>query len=495
MSTTMTLGSYNFTPVPLMRLGVTPNKTSAGEILGFTYQMTLSGDLILQSGHSILEIDEMQDDLTAAVQVGDGQNFVIECDTETILDCYPRITNGPVFEQGQWVNRSPYTIDMEFDVLFTGSGFSQYISEYNEEWAFEFPEDKTQFSWQVNGETDFLPFTGRVTHNVSATGKSVYDSGGLEKSAFLQAKDFVASKLGMDTQFIENSGIINLSAANFGFFNHYRTINANEAAGTYAVNESWLIVGDNDFPSGTGVSQGNALEDFTISVNKSNESRFYEVRIEGSVQGLETRTYGTGVGDFQITEQRYDAAVDYFNAISDRFYGRCQLVLDNTYPSLNRDLNIISLADSTSHNPYLGTIQYSKAFNDRPSNCLIDSSGNAVSNESITITDNHGGDMFASIFVLGRTKGPVLQNLGTRSQKTRSCQIECLMTPADICPTGSSAVTTLINSCKPYNIDIIVSGIGEQSLSGTVFRNEDQESIDIKNGRYTRSVTWTYGEC
>lgn len=498
MSTVMTLGDYNFTPVPLMRLGLTPNKNGAGEIFGFTWSMNLSGDLIVQSGTSIVQIDAMQDDLAEAVASGNGQHFLLICGDppETLLECYPRIVGGPTFEAGQWVNRSPYTIDMEFDILLSG-GPIQYISDYNEEWSFEFAEEKTQFHWgPINGDTEYLPFTGKLTHGLSATGKSVYDSGGLVQTAFSQAKAFVISRLGEDNEFIENSGVINLSAANFGLFNHYRSINANESTGVYGVNETWLLMANDIIPSGSGDSLiGNATEDFTISIKKGIESRFYEVTIDGTIQGLETRDYGSSPGDFEITEQRYDAAVNYWNNAEGRLYSRGQLVLNNTYSSPTRNLNIAPLNETMSHNPYLGTIQYGRTYNDRPSNCLT-----GASTESISISDNNGGDVFASIFVLGRgSRGPVLQDLSARKERTRTLTLEAIMEPSGICPSSSAAVINLISSCKPINADDVVENV-RLSLTGPsgtypVFTDSDNEEYDLKNGRYHRTVTWTHGQC
>ncbi len=484
-STVMTYGAYPFSPVPFMRLGRSANKTGSGEIIGFTWSVSLSGDLVASPSGSIVNIDAQQDALMSGL-AEQGKLFYVACDGNTILSVYPKI-DSVNFEQGTWVNRSPYTVEMEFDTL--PSGQVDYISDYSEDWSFEFVDEKTAYEWTLpGGSTDALPHQARITHSVSATGKRVFDSGGLIREPYQYARRFVTSRLGLDNEYVSNSGVINLLPANFNAYNHFRTVNANESAGSYSVNENWILISN---PTGLA---GRATEDFTISVRTQQDSPIRTVSIEGSIQGLESRSYGSVPGDFTVTERKYDAAEDYWVIVKDRLLGRCNLILDTV--STVRDLNIRPISTSVGHNPYNGTISYSYEFNDRPSNCLTD----AIF-ESITVNDNNPADVFATIFVLGRANGPVLQNLNTKTLGTRSVQIEATYEPPSGCPTSTGGIDTWLSyqvkSPGQTDAEDIINAFEDhlEASYDQVFRSEDSQSWTPKDGRFSRSVTWSYGVC
>jgi hypothetical protein len=49
---------------------------------------------------------------------------------------------------------------------------------------------------------------------------------------------------------------------------------------------------------------------------------------------------------------------------------------------------------------------------------------------------------------------------------------------------------------KPLNVDDIVEAVeADLTANYTAYKTEDTSSRDIKQGRYTRNVTWNYGGC
>ena len=493
----MTYGNYNFSPVPYLRLGLQANRLGNGTVVGFTWTAALSGDLLDTDG-GIIDVDALQDTLSSAIYMQpQGSRFYLECSSVPLLDVYPAVLSLS-FEQGNWVNRSPYTIDMEFNTL--ASGIGDYISDYKEDWAFEFVEDKSGGTWATllaansNGQlvadtVDYLHFQARITHSVSATGKTIYDTLGMVKPAYQQARSFVNARLvaSPDAEFVENSGCINLFPVSMSgqYLNHVRTVNTDETAGTYAVNENWLLI------TNSGGWIGNATEDFTIDIRTTADTPYRSVSIQGSIQGLETRSYGSVPGDFVVSETKYQAANTYWGTVSNRLYARCKQLSGYS-------INPIPLSTTNGYNPYTGTITYTNDYNTRPSNCLL-KNGSPVTTEIINLTDNNGGDLFASVFVLGKTSGPVLQSLNTRSARTRSLSIETVILPSSICPSGLTSIASLIGSCKPDNADALVD-MFEADLSGNrgatqIFRGEDNETMNLKDGRYSRTVGWTFGYC
>lgn len=228
---------------------------------------------------------------------------------------------------------------------------------------------------------------------------------------------------------------------------------------------------------------GRAIEDFTVDVRKGIESDITTVSIQGSIQGLETRSYGTNPGDFTISETKYAAASGYWAAINTtRIYPRAQLFAGS---GLTRPINTTPASRVVGHNPVNGLITYSYEYNDRPSNCI-----SGAITESIMVTDNNPTDVFAEIGIPGRSNGPILQDMGTITSAKREVSIEAIMAPA----TGCSSVTGLfINNPRTQVATIINLFSGDLTSSHTqVFKHADSETWDVKTGRYTRQVGWTY---
>jgi hypothetical protein len=146
-------------------------------------------------------------------------------------------------------------------------------------------------------------------------------------------------------------------------------------------------------------------------------------------------------------------------------------------------------------NPLQGTIDYTIEYDTRPMK-LVE---NAKS-EAISISDNIGGDLFASVFVLGRTAGPVLQDLGTKPANTRTLNIEIVIEPPTYGDRTTATMHALMVDQKPMN-NVSWSGnlnnlvaAANPAYQGftTVFQDQPQENWDFIEGRYSYTTTWTY---
>jgi hypothetical protein len=357
-----------------------------------------------------------------------------------------------------------------------------YIQDANESWSVEFVDEKSPFTWTPGGTTDSCPYQLRLTHNVSAVGKSVYDAGGLTKDAWRWAQDWVVPKLGFNSEILNPSGVLNLDSSAFVPYNHVRTNTVDATDGSFGVTESWIVIN-----SGAAGVAGNATEDFTIDVSSSIDTPFTTVTINGTVQGLETRTYGTSSGDFNIDEYKYTAASGYFATVKGRFYNRAKEAANITAA---RQLNINPMTTSIGHSVCDGMISYTYTYNDRPQNIVPGSLS-----ESIQISDNHPTDLFASHVILGRTAGPLLQNLNTITAPRRSMVVEIVTQP----PTGAiqSGVPTYLAQSPKEDVSVLVEAVAAD-LSGTysgVFKTQDASNWTPLEGRFSRSVEWTYVDC
>ena len=101
------------------------------------------------------------------------------------------------------------------------------------------------------------------------------------------------------------SGTINL-VNTYGGFNHVRSENLSESAGSYSVSETWLL------------ARGTAYENYNLSISSSTSDPFVSVSIDGNIKGLSELTpSGYGGSDTQgLTVPIRPGTTAYDNALS-----------------------------------------------------------------------------------------------------------------------------------------------------------------------------------
>jgi len=458
----------------------------------------------------------------------DGQKMEITDildDTGATIVCYPR-TVSVDFTEGQYLTKCDYTITLEADYLLRGvyqddqllvdyegtfansglrgtnitisnlldSNDTAFIETYSEDWGIE-ADDQA-------GESVENPITYRISHSLSATGKTVYGPDGVNYNynisptgrmnipAWEQAKRFVQKRLSAGGSGISypnilgqiGSGTINL-ANSYGGYNHIRTEQINVTDGTYSVSENWVL------------SSGTSTETYNMSVSTSNSDPFVNVQIDGNIKGLRSITPDK-LGDALINSVSgaYTNALKKYNQISNS--GKFGLTSD-IYKRANNlvaaELNSQPVSVSLAINQYIGEITYSLNFNNRPTNII-----SGVIAESITVNDTYPGDVFAMIPVIGRATGPVLQYIGGRTEYKRDISINLTMDytkvpygdkrnslllkkPSVVEPTASQ-IASLINELSPKN----EPGIRKYFVS------PPSESWNPKEGTYSFNISWTY---
>jgi len=485
----MTYGDYSFSPVPFITLTKDIVSSKEGTV-SHQYRLQLDGTLtpLPDNPGGYSNIDTLQDDLLTALNEG-GKPFTVSCDGSPLLACYPMIDSinfNPT--QNNWVYTCDYNITLSF-VGFSGEDDAPYVDSVSENWQVELQSEQHYYSLalgdvttQYGGEsyvTDSGPYTARVTHQVEAIGNTHYSSSGTKtKEAWEYAKDWVTGRLGFDNTVLSDSGVINFDVTDLGLYNHVKATTRSETEGKYGVTETWLVLA-----TGSGVPN-NALEDFTIEMSKNTATDITTVNINGMIYGLETISYGSAPGDYGITTSKISSAETYWNVVKTRLLPRAQLYSQS---DSTRPLNSTPLSRNVGYSVSKGTISYAYSYDDRPSNCI-----SGALTESINISDTNQADLFASVAILGRTAGPVLQSLGTVSAAARTVVIECMMSPS----TGCTA--TLLEATKPTSQVATILCSFETALTGTysqVFKQADSEQWSPKTGKYSRSVTWVYQSC
>ena len=122
------------------------------------------------------------------------------------------------FEDGVWVNRSDYTINLSSDGI-TGDSFpEEELSAFSDSWSFSDNPDGTQ----------------NVTREISAAGFTWIDDAGENQNNFEYVKSFVEGKRD------DASLIVGPSGESLGYWN--RTLNAtySQEAASYSVSISYI---------------------------------------------------------------------------------------------------------------------------------------------------------------------------------------------------------------------------------------------------------------
>jgi|TARA_B100001094_G_scaffold97673_1_gene93725 hypothetical protein len=458
---------------------------------------------------------------------------------EPAVICFPRVVSID-FEEGNYVHRCDYTITLEADTLLnkdlrvdaegnvveeglkpalSGPNSSMtsdtiialsgaFINDFSESWSVEVDDERSENLSQ--------PRTYRITREVTATGKTHYfpsdDGTKVTKiPAWQSARDYVVKRLlppesgilqypnvgpygymHKDNQI--GSGTLNLFNS-YGGFNHVRTEDVDMSAGSFSVSETYVI------------ASGTSYEDYNVSISQSLDSAFVNVSIDGTVVGLDTITpsgYGSPdgtptLGTYPNTAEhigsgKYQNALAKYNMLSNSGqFGIISDVYKRANNSVALELNSQPTSISLGMNEFNGEITYSLDFDNRPTNII-----SGVLSENISVNDTYPGDVFATIPVLGRKTGPVLQYIGTRTEYKRDLQIELQMDYTNLhYGNGQRELVTQ----KPSIVEPTRTQLRQliQSMSPAYelgvrkyFIEAPQESWSPKTGNYSFSISWTY---
>ena len=225
--------------------------------------------------------------------------------------------------------------------------------------------------------------------------------------------------------------------------------------------------------------------------------------------------HGSGTNTGGIKNLLYWRASTALNASRDGIYTQDFVPGDyNRFSTTNNPinskeslLNPIPISTSETYDPKKGTIGYSYEFNNK-----LSAISGALT-ESITINDTGPTDVLAEVFVLGRELGPVLQNLGAKTATTRDVNIDLTVMPPtgfngyfmsqEACPLYKSGsiynlVSAMVSGLRPFGPrdgSVFPGGTRSELSRGQVFVRRDDESWNPAEGRYSRSISWTYQQC
>ena len=466
------------------------------------------------------------------------------------------------FEEGSYVTNGKYTINLRAEVLLdksnkiisdglvnstytptgtdgtpirrtsredlaTAIAASGFIDDYTESWSIEVEEGKgitkTDTSY-ISGDITSMR-TYRLSRNITATGRTMYYSSGASvkrAEAWEQAKRYIYKSVLKDTtpntsddnstgyeQFPEYSlgpyfcsGYLNIAKNFWGGYNHLRTESIDITAGTFTLNDTWLL------------SSGTSYEDYRMSLSKGSDNGLYKVSIDGTIKGLSSAhaghpQYGGSVivGQPALnpvfntpTNTQYQNALYKWHQVSNsgQYGPNCHL-FKRSQSLTHQSLNHVPLSVALGSNEFAGEITYNIEYDSRPSNLV-----SGTLSENITYSDTYPGDVFAVIPVIGRQTGPVLQYIGGRTEYQRNLTIELIMDKYYSSGTAGTLTQRIRNFgvlSKPSlnepfksQINSIIHAYSPINEGGIrkYFVSPPQESWDAKSGRYSLTINWTY---
>lgn len=375
----------------------------------------------------------------------------------------PRIVSLDI-PDGIWFDQCPYTIQMEAPEISVfgayhgnnstedsfrvgpGSGVPVYLTAANENWGVEYDEERDVFL---------------INHTVSAQGRAYYDLNGNYTEPLSSARTWVQSKMGPNVSLI-NSSMSGTYTQN-EFYDYIKSEQINQSDGSIEVNENWVL------------SHKDYTESYEVNVQDSEEGK--TIAIQGSVQGLSTRNFESGV---VYTVSKWTAASSIWPTIQGELYDRTLSLSQLSW------VNPTPQQWSIGRNSILGSIEYSYSYTDAPPN-LID----GARFERITVNDYNAADVFAIIPVLGRAAGPIIQNINTKTEKRRTLTIEVALTGSPI-TTQAERISYITNWNAGGDRPNYGSITGLLIPSQVRYIEQDEETWDLTNRRGSKVVTWVY---
>ena len=326
-----------------------------------------------------------------------------------------------------------------------------------------------------------------------------------------RAKAYVEANLGLQPHMTGLGQLMCASGMNIA--NNYRTISVNKTDGTVNASETFLAYTGN-YP---------AIEEFEISTDRSNDSPFTNITVNGTIQGLTAINYygsplkgcpPTGVAKINNAFLAWSGnPAENIRGISGALLPRADSVyrtMLTKYPEVSKPadpspnfrlgtINPRPLSESIGYNPIGGVITYSYSYDDRPVNCY-----SGALTEDISFTYTQPNDIFASLTVLGRRQGPLFQLIGTSGATTRDISINALIppyafgcsypNPNNVMPEAEIFLTYV----QPFNgYDEFIANYEEKLKEEfqQVFVNSHTQSWNPKIGQFTLNKSYTVGYC
>jgi hypothetical protein len=472
---------------PFPKYGMSRDTVELGDgtPIGNKYSITLTGVILTDSSGDVSISGDMQSKLHEKIITKLRTNISLGHNVGMLeIVPYGGQPNPIIFLDAKLLSINiPEQSDDSSGILYSEYTFTFEATEElsnDEPSLFPYSLKSAEESWQIteDQEVSFSPNaaatpykTYTITHNISATGnKKFVGISEFYQSAWKQAADWCKSRLvsspavsilvdaiGNDeiTSFSpvnmdETSGVGSPDLSGYLFYNHVRLPSPDLTGGSYTISETWKA------------SKVPAVLDLEVSVAQD-ESENNTVTLSGSITGLDT----TPVNNPAINKlANAETVLQYIDSSA---YTLC-----NTYYNVpGGTLQSVVRSKTIGRNKGSGTISFSYSFNDIP--VLID---NAISTNLNFIDDNEYrlNKVIAVIPIIGKPDGPIIQDMGTTTERRRTVQLDAVMKKN-------------YRTVRPAQPVSIVLGYKPE---GTVYLQSLVENWDPTSGAYGITAEWTY---
>ena len=470
---------------PFPKYGMSRDTVEAqdGTPIGNKYNITLTGVILTDSDGDITISGDMQSKLHAKIINKLRTNIAIGHNVGVLeIVPYGGQPNPIVFLDARLLNISiPEQSDDSSGILYSEYTFTFEATEdlsNDESSLFPFSLKTVDESWQIaedqeqayNESLSTASKVYTITHTISATGNKKFITGAqFDSSAWKQASEWCKSRLVASpaatilTDAISNPeftplspvvmdstpGIGSPDLSAFGFYNHARTPNIDIHSGSYSITETWKV---SSFP---------ATLDLEVTVAQD-ESENTTITLNGTITGLDNSPVNSTVIERLANAETVLAYVD-----SSAF-----LLCNSYYNIPGGQLQSVIRSKSIARNRGNGTITFTYTFYDIP--VLID---NAISTTLRFVDDNEYrlNQVIAVIPIIYKVDGPIIQDMGTTTERKRSVQLDAVM--------GRSHRATKPVGPIPFVLNYAPQNAYLQALV---------ENWEPTNGQYSLSAEWTY---
>ena len=442
----------------------------------------------------------------------DGQELLIQTSGgETVLKCYPTVASIS-FSEGLLVDKSQYSISLTANEISTDAS-DKDVGIDSEFWGANLKSASDTFSITKSEEDDDIYLLTRALTAVSSTvhaSETLDDLGtvytGLEP--WQRAKAWVQQRIGPAGNYdilddlksaIENYTFAGLdiggSAGQYRVFSKRDSENADRLNGSYTLSRTWTLSKNSvialetydvsissDVPNQGGSEGTNFLRGFNT---------VYSLR--GNVQGLESsgvskytnaiEYYGTQVLPTGSTASPATGVARWAKIIARINGGDTPMTSGITFTR--------PFSQSYSENKKNGALSYEFQFKE------WSLANTFFADMSLNISENHDEQVIAAIPIPGRSKGPIIQNIGTTTLKVKNINGSFILFPSGSHTAGGlglwkmsqideirGEVISLLSN-EPYNIL-------ETGQTSGWWVTSWNDSLDTLKGVYTTNMSITF---
>lgn len=431
----MFIGSYEFSPVPLFAWNTETIRDGRGEELVIRHILDFAGTVLAPASESgVLDVTlSSRESLQQALASG-GEFRLLYDGVHQISGIYPRAT-AVQFSEDTWVDRLDYT----FQFVYEEDAYAEGIQQFSENWSFEESEDRRSVT---------------ARHDLLAQGFDTNPSG--VNNALANARTYVLSKTGYSNVVAGHPAFVQVSGVSYNAYEELRSENADVAAGSFSVSETFIL------------SSGNYTHTSTAQLGIDADG-VSTVSMDGVVQGL-------GRGD-----TAYPRAVSAWNTIKSRLPADASGI----YSELGGDATLYTNNYenfSVTRDRFNSTINYSVSYTDDPTENLP----SGILEFSLDVSDTAPVRLYASFAIPERTLGNVIQDIATPTEGSYTISGNATGKQDYAFTDLLDYVEGKINEKRPLSANYVTLRLDSHSVT----KDEDSNTVQFNlTWRYTKSLS------